>query len=455
MGLELVQSQELVLSQRMILSASILQMNTQELEEYLVQAAVENPVIEIDEIAKTNEEKKEKLWDYELSVARDNVARVYYHEDYRAGDNDDEHEYELHDNLGDTLAEYLKSQLMAVSLTPAVHRAAVYIIEALNPNGYLEDSDEDVARGAGVTLEEEQEALKVVRSFEPAGVAYRKLRECLLAQIERRGIEDPVLTAIVDRHLEDLAKNKLPYIAKKLGITVNEVKAAAEAVRGLNPKPATGFSRRENLKYIVPEIFVSKFEDHFEILTDEYTLPSINISNYYREVLQSTDDKEARSYVDQKIRQAEWLRTCVSHRSSTILNVSRCIVERQKPFFTNGPGHLRPMKLEDIAADIGVHESTVSRATKDKFLQCSWGVYPLNYFFRGAIPSKRGGAVTTSEKAKIEIRKLIENEDHNAPLSDRLIVEKLEQAGISISRRTVAKYRESMGIGDASKRRQY
>ena len=224
MGLELVQSQELVLSQRMILSARILQMNTQELEDYLVQAAVENPVIEIDEIAKTNEERKEKLWNYELSAARDNVARVYYHEDFRAGDDDSDHNYELHDNRGDTLADYLMSQLMAVSLAPAVHRAAVYIIEALNANGYLEDSDEDIARSAAVTPEEEQEALKTVRSFEPAGVAARTLRECLLMQIERRGITDPNLTAIVDRHLEDLAKNKIPYIAKKLGITVNEVK---------------------------------------------------------------------------------------------------------------------------------------------------------------------------------------------------------------------------------------
>ena len=227
---------------------------------------------------------------------------------------------------------------------------------------------------------------------------------------------------------------------------------AMEVIRELNPKPGNSFSSRENLKYITPDVTVVKLKDYYEILLNEYMYPKMSINGYYRNMLKAGNDKETKDYVTTKVKQAEWVMQCVSQRNVTLMNVSKCIVDVQERFFTYGPGYLRPLKLADVAEMVGIHESTVSRAVKDKYLQCSWGIFPMNYFFIGAISKAGNENAATADTAKNLLKEIITDENHEKPYSDRILSEKLAERGVRISRRTVAKYREAMGIKDASGR---
>ena len=236
-------------------------------------------------------------------------------------------------------------------------------------------------------------------------------------------------------------------------MTVDDVLQAMEVIRELNPKPGNSFSSRENLKYITPDVTVVKLKDYYEILLNEYMYPKMSINGYYRNMLKAGNDKETKDYVTTKVKQAEWVMQCVSQRNVTLMNVSKCIVDVQECFFTYGPGYLRPLKLADVAEMVGIHESTVSRAVKDKYLQCSWGIFPMNYFFIGAISKAGNENAATADTAKNLLKEIIADENHEKPYSDRILSEKLAERGVKISRRTVAKYREAMGIKDASGRK--
>ena len=229
-------------------------------------------------------------------------------------------------------------------------------------------------------------------------------------------------------------------------MTVDDVLQAMEVIRELNPKPGNSFSSRENLKYITPDVTVVKLKDYYEILLNEYMYPKMSINGYYRNMLKAGNDKETKDYVTTKVKQAEWVMQCVSQRNVTLMNVSKCIVDVQERFFTYGPGYLRPLKLADVAEMVGIHESTVSRAVKDKYLQCSWGIFPMNYFFIGAISKAGNENAATADTAKNLLKEIITDENHEKPYSDRILSEKLAERGVKISRRTVAKYREAMGI---------
>lgn len=196
-----------------------------------------------------------------------------------------------------------------------------------------------------------------------------------------------------------------------------------------------------------------KLKDYYEILLNEYMYPKMSINGYYRNMLKAGNDKETKDYVTTKVKQAEWVMQCVSQRNVTLMNVSKCIVDVQERFFTYGPGYLRPLKLADVAEMVGIHESTVSRAVKDKYLQCSWGIFPMNYFFIGAISKAGNENAATADTAKNLLKEIITDENHEKPYSDRILSEKLAERGVKISRRTVAKYREAMGIKDASGRK--
>ena len=445
-------AQTLALSQRMIQSAEILQMSSQELETYLKDMAVENPVIDIEEryeAPKSEEDLQRKL---EWLASSDEQNRVYYSEEYSSDDDSKQDMWNVTDHRGEDLTTYLESQLMAVSLGDAQRRLTEYLIDLLDGRGYLEENTADIAAQLKIPEAAVLECLKIIQGFDPAGVGARTLSECLMLQLDRNGIDDPVVRQIVENYLPQLGKNQLPQIAKKLGISVSDVCDAMKQIQALNPKPGNSFSSRDNLKYITPDVTVVRLKDYFEILLNDYMYPRMGINGYYRQILGNAD-KQTKEYIGSKIRQAEWVQQCVAQRGTTLMNVSRCIVDRQEQFFLNGPGYLKPLKLSDVAGIAGIHESTVSRAVKDKYLQCSWGIFPMNYFFVTALAKKGGGESASSDAAKSLLKEIIENENHEKPYSDRILAEKMTERGVKISRRTVTKYREAMGIKDASGRK--
>ncbi|MCC8027829.1 MAG: RNA polymerase factor sigma-54 [Clostridium sp.] len=463
MDLKLQMKQTQALSQRMIQSANILQMTSQELNEYITELALENPVIDIAESDADHHRESIEQQQWLNSFNEEN----YYL--YQRQNNDDDYDFKNNWNIntddGETLQDYLWSQIVSEDLSEGETGIIKFMLECLDDRGYLTESPEDIAGYFKVDAASIEPILAQLQSLDPAGVCARSLEECLKLQLERRQMLTPVLESIIDDCLEMVAKNQIPAIARKLRLSQAECAGYCQVIKSLNPKPGVYFSSRDQLRYIIPDVTVIKFKDHFDILLNESMYPNIEVNSYYKQMNQNPESQELKEYLDNKIRQAEWVKQCVAQRGRTLMDVSKSILEHQEKFFALGPAHLNPLKLADIARELNIHESTVSRAVNKKYLQCSWGVYPMNFFFSRSVGTKdpdsgdgnRGaaqGAVTAAD-VKRALREIIDEEDKKKPLSDRLLGEKLAERGITISRRTVAKYREEEGIPDAGGRKEY
>ena len=459
MDLKLQVKQTQTLSQRMIQSAEILQMTSQELNTYINELALENPVIDIVE-PPTAEEQRESIEQQEW-LNSFNEENYYL---YQRQNNDDDYDFKSSWNIntddGETLQDYLWSQLITENFTDQETEIIKFMLECLDKKGYLEESTETIASYFGTDTEIVEDLLSDLQALDPSGVCARTLEECLKLQLERRDILTPVLESIIDNCLEMVAKNQIPAIARKLRLSPTETAGYCQIIKSLNPKPGVSFSSRDQLRYIIPDVTIVKFKDHFDILLNESMYPTIELNSYYRQMNQNPESSELKEYLGNKIRQAEWVKQCVTQRGKTLMQVSRAILEHQEEFFTFGPAHLNPLRLADIAQELDIHESTVSRAVSKKYLQCSWGVYPMNFFFSRSVAvqessSESGTQSVTAADIKRVLREIIEEENKKKPYSDRLLGEKLAERGISISRRTVAKYREEEGIADASGRKEY
>ena len=460
MDLKLQVKQTQTLSQRMIQSAEILQMTSQELNTYINELALENPVIDIVE-PPTAEEQRESIEQQEW-LNSFNEENYYL---YQRQNNDDDYDFKSSWNIntddGETLQDYLWSQLITENFTDQETEIIKFMLECLDNKGYLEESTETIASYFGTDTEIVEDLLSDLQALDPSGVCARTLEECLKLQLERRDILTPVLESIIDNCLEMVAKNQIPAIARKLRLSPTETAGYCQIIKSLNPKPGVSFSSRDQLRYIIPDVTIVKFKDHFDILLNESMYPTIELNSYYRQMNQNPESSELKEYLGNKIRQAEWVKQCVTQRGKTLMQVSRAILEHQEEFFTFGPAHLNPLRLADIAQELDIHESTVSRAVSKKYLQCSWGVYPMNFFFLRSVAvqesssSESGTQSVTAADIKRVLREIIEEENKKKPYSDRLLGEKLAERGISISRRTVAKYREEEGIADASGRKEY
>lgn len=460
MDLKLQVKQTQTLSQRMIQSAEILQMTSQELNTYINELALENPVIDIVE-PPTAEEQRESIEQQEW-LNSFNEENYYL---YQRQNNDDDYDFKSSWNIntddGETLQDYLWSQLITENFTDQETEIIKFMLECLDNKGYLEESTETIASYFGTDTEIVEDLLSDLQALDPSGVCARTLEECLKLQLERRDILTPVLESIIDNCLEMVAKNQIPAIARKLRLSPTETAGYCQIIKSLNPKPGVSFSSRDQLRYIIPDVTIVKFKDHFDILLNESMYPTIELNSYYRQMNQNPESSELKEYLGNKIRQAEWVKQCVTQRGKTLMQVSRAILEHQEEFFTFGPAHLNPLRLADIAQELDIHESTVSRAVSKKYLQCSWGVYPMNFFFSRSVAvqesssSESGTQSVTAADIKRVLREIIEEENKKKPYSDRLLGEKLAERGISISRRTVAKYREDEGIADASGRKEY
>lgn len=438
------------LSQKMILSNQILQMGVQELCEKLGEIFLENPVVDLSQPALEDERMAKYQW---LESLNDRNRDTYMHESRDEDEGNDDWKFKQIDE--ESLQDYLWSQVNLKSLSGKDEEIVAYLMESLDSRGYLDEPAASVAERFHEPAERIESFISYLQTLEPAGVFARDLGECLLLQLRRNKTDTPEAEEIVREHLELLAGNKIPAIAKKVHLSVEETAELCQKIRNLNPRPASHFSSREQLSYLVPDVTVVKFADRFEILLNESTYPSIEINDYYRKMAVQSDSEQVHDYLREKLKQAEWIRTCMEQRGRTIMNVTKTILMFQNDFFEKGPSHLKPLKQSEVAEKIGIHESTVSRAVRQKYLQCSWGIYPMNYFFSRGISEEKGrsGTSISVQEVKKALTEIINEENKKKPFSDRILAEKLEERGFTISRRTVAKYREEMGLPDAGGRK--
>jgi len=353
-----------------------------------------------------------------------------------------------------TLAEHLEWQLQLSPLPEEERRIAEFIIGNLDERGYLLASVEEIAREAGADPAAVERTLAEVQDFDPAGVAARDLQECLAIQVRVLGIHDPLVHRILAECLDPLVKRDFRGIARKLGIPIEDVAAAAKVIGRLEPRPGRAFGGDDPV-YIIPDIYVYKIADEFHVVLNDDGLPRLRISNLYREVLSRGREtpKDTRNYVHEKVRSAMWLIKSIHQRQRTIYKVMQSIIKHQRDFFEKGINFLKPLNLRDVAEDIEMHESTVSRVTTNKYAHTPQGIFELKYFFNSSI-HKLDGDEIASESVKDRIHTLIRNEDPRRPLSDQRIAEMLRVANINIARRTVTKYREALNLLSSTKRRQ-
>ena len=355
-----------------------------------------------------------------------------------------------------SLAEHLEWQLQVTDLDSAGFEIARWIIGNIDARGFLRSTVEDLARQANVEEVEVERVLSAIQKLDPIGVAARDLRECLLLQIDAQKIGDGLVRRIVDEHLDLLQKRDFRGLTRMTGVTLQEVSDAAQVIGGLEPRPGRGFGGEDSV-YITPDIYVYKVGDDFHVMLNEDGLPKLKINSMYREVLSGgfskDSEKETKNYVHDKVRSAMWLIKSIHQRQRTIYKVMQSIIEYQRNFFEMGVAHLKPLNLRDVADDIEMHESTVSRVTTNKYVHTPQGIFELKYFFNSSI-NRFDGEALASESVKQRIRKIIESEDPLRPMSDQRIAEMLKAANIDIARRTVTKYREAMNILSSTKRRQ-
>jgi RNA polymerase sigma-54 factor len=414
-------------------------------------AAEQTPEVE----APTQEGAEEAAADKLADIDWQSYADAYPQTSYGgSGGNDEERRsFEATATKRESLQDHLTWQLQLSSMPEEDQLAASWVIGNLDDNGYLQSPADEIARQSGAPQERVEAAIARIQKLDPPGIAARDLRECLLLQLDALRIKDPLVRALVSEHLAPLQKREFKALVRDTGATIEEIAAAAHVIGNLEPRPGRAFGGEEPI-YIVPDIYVHKIGDDYHVVLNEDGLPKLKLNALYRDVLAKSRDvaKDTREYVQERVRSALWLIKSIHQRQRTIYKVMESIVRFQREFFDRGIAYLKPLNLRDVADDIGMHESTVSRVTTNKYCHTPQGIFELKYFFNSSISRVDGDAVA-SESVKERIRKLIAAEDPKNPLSDQRIAEILKGTNIDIARRTVTKYREAMNILSSTQRR--
>lgn len=451
MDLSLQLRQKQVLSQRMQQSAEILQMNTLALSEYIHTLSEENPLLEWTEPQENIHENDRLLEQMQWLHEADEQNRYLYQMEQ---DSDTEQENaRFGQSAAPSLQDYLHFQISMLPLEKQQQQMLDFLAQNLRECGYLEDGAlQEMQAHYHLSDEQAQEILSQLQSLDPSGVGARNLQECLLIQLRAKNASKAACL-LVETALEDLAKNRISYLAKKLHLSITEIQNALEEIKACSPKPGSGFAAQVPTEYIVPDVFAFHCGTELEISLNATHTPRIFVSSSYQNILKTDGSEQTKEYIAKKLRQAQWAVECIHKREDTLLATTQQIAAHQREFFDSPTGTLKPLRMADIAEKMQVHESTISRAVKDKYLQCERGIFPLSFFFSKGIAVGTENVSVGSIQEKIVT--LIENEDKHAPLSDRELTEKLIADGVKISRRTVAKYREGMGIAGAAGRKQY
>jgi RNA polymerase sigma-54 factor len=441
-GLWQEQTQKLVMTPELRLAITVLQFSSLELLDYLERETQQNPVIEVERTIDWTELAKELRRNGGTAKAEGSVTTPTD---------------EAQDGIrqGVTLHEHLEKQLRLLTLPQDVLKIGLYLIGNLDSNGYLTLTTDECAKALSVPKALVEQALKHVQSLEPTGVGARSLGECLRLQLaERQGVPKEIYP-LIDRHLEAVAQGRITRVANLLNVQPSDVQRMVDLLKSLDPKPGRMFST-DAPSYIIPDVFVEKAGRDYVVIVNEKATPKIRINDFYRGLLEAGEDlhKETKDYITGKLSNALWLLKSIEQRRQTVYNVTAAIVELQRSFFDEGVRGLKPLTLRQVAEKVGLHESTVSRATAGKYAQTPRGVFELKYFFSSGVQTSTGEGAS-AESIKAEIKKLVQAEDPKKPLSDQKIAELLQAKGIGIARRTVAKYREEENIPSSSQRKRY
>src|SRR2546428_4264672 len=355
----------------------------------------------------------------------------------------------------ETLQQNLIGQLNQSVLSPSDRKAAELIIGNIDDNGFLQSTPEEMALNSGISKEDFEKMLALIQSFHPAGVGARDLRECLLLQLQRLGKENTLEYEIISEHMEDLGRRRFPEIARRMGMSVEEVQKAADNIARLNPRPGQVFAAAPQ-NYVLPDVVVEKIDGDYQIILNNEQIPHLRISNLYKDIIASgnAQSSDVKNYVRDKIRSGKFLIRSIHQRQETIFNIARQIVSRQDDFLEHGPSHLKPMTMGEVADAVGVHETTVSRAVSGKYMATPQGVFEMKYFFTSGYQTATGESLSNIS-VKEAILDLVKHENGSGPLSDHEIGEILTERGIPIARRTVAKYRTELNILPSHMRRKY
>ena len=438
--LDIVQSQKLVMTTQLKQSLDILNMSNLELEEQIKKDAQENPVLELEStesidwgtfIKKNIKNYNIKHYDLDNEITLENIIK-----------------YEIN------LYDYVKSQLVFLKLNKKEIKVCEYIVDCLDIDGYLSCDEKHIIQELNIDEKYFYKCLKYIQQLEPIGIGARDLSECLLIQMENENTKDDILKSIIVEDLNLIGQNKIKLLSKKYNINMEKCLKYIEKIKEFNPKPGRIYSNEKTI-YVQPDVIVRKINDEFIVYMNDRDNFHISINNYYKNILNSNNlDEKSKKFIKNKLNYALNLLKNIETRKSTILEIADVIVKKQKDFFNKGKKYIKPMKLKDIALDLGYHESTISRGINNKYMLTPYGLFEFKYFFSKAIESEEEEG-TSSRKVKNMIKELIDKENKLKPLSDDKICKLLKEEGITLARRTVAKYREEMNILSSSKRKQF
>ncbi len=468
------QTQKQLLSTQVLQSLQILQFTSTELADYISEQMISNPLLEygesdypVHQMVEADRIINSQVDDgYANPLERDDYESFGdfysyenpYSESYYGSYNGFETDggiYDFGESIDVTLEEYLFNQIEECDAPYMVRATAAYIIQTLDENGYMTCTLDEISSVLSVDEDLVRQARELIWTFDPPGVAAIDVRESMKLQLKAIGRDDIFYEKLIDTHLEDLARGKFSILAKKIGVDEEKIAAAAELIRSLDPKPGSKFNNVDTARYIVPDIKVEKMDDTFVVTISEHSAPKLIIRKDYQNMMKdNAQDSDVTSFLVDRMSSAVWLIKSIERRKETMRQLVSFIIDMQHDFFEHGEKALKPVTMKEAAQKIGVNESTISRAVNGKYIQCIQGVYELKYFFSGG-SSFTGvdGQTATAEGLKALIKKLIEVEDSSKPMSDQNISDAIMIKGIKISRRTVAKYREEMGIPGSSARR--
>lgn len=441
MDVSIQQTQKLALTPQMEQSLSVLQMGTEELNQCIEEEVLSNPMLDY---AKEPEKKE---------VRRSQGEGIGYYSRKKTEDTD----YQSYLNAiadeksEDTeLAEYLRMQLYTKKISPRRQKIGKYLIECLEESGYLKMDMDELAKGIGLSKEELEREIRFMQTLEPCGVFARDLKECLLLQVEGEEQMQRQARLLIEKYLDEIAQNKIPQISKQTGLTTAEITKTIQYIKEeLEPVPGRGYGCANRNEYIYPDITVKEDEKGYRIILNKEKVHTLELNREYLPMLGQVHSSEENKYLKEQYQKAKILLRNIGKREETLAAVAEAIVDWQREFFEKGKASLKPMNLLDIAQELDVHESTVSRAVRDKYLECRWGIFELKYFFSNKTSDGNNCNVL------ICIQEIIRSENKQKPLSDAKIAEQLEKKGIRISRRTVTKYREQMQIPNTQMRKEY
>ncbi len=481
MALEIKQApklvQQLVITPQLQQAIRLLQLTRLELVDLISQEMKDNPLLEEVEEGKENAEAEESLsekgkeeppaetektpevkgegeggddYDWESYLENYNLSPIYRQ---TSQDGEERPSFENFLTKRTTLSDHLFWQLQLSYFTEEEHQVGTYIIGNLDEDGYLKVSLEDVSAEMHIPVGEVERVLRRIQQFDPVGVAARDLKECLLIQLEQMAVRDSVAEKIVLEHLSLLKNRNHPAIARRMGVSLERVNQAAFLISKLDPKPGKAFGG-DVIQEIIPDVYVYKVEGEYVIYLNDEDIPRLRVNSFYRNILndsQVAGDGD-RKYIQEKLRSALWLIRSIHQRQRTIYKVATSIVKFQRDFLDKGIQFLKPLVLRDVAEDIQMHESTISRVTHNKYVHTPQGIYELKFFFNTGITSTQGETMA-SESVKNLLREIIAKEDPKKPFSDEKLVQILKEMNIHIARRTISKYREMMKILSSNERR--